>query len=87
MYTFNLGLVFGRAEAVIMIVCASEEPIDQSAVNIAATRAFQETLPFSKNMDKCIGHMMQQIEETCGCQVVKVTADAACFIARSEHIG
>lgn len=85
MYTFNLGLVFGHAEAVTMIVCASEEPIDQAAVNIAASRAFQEAIPLYKNMDKVIGHVMQRIEEECGCQTVKVTADAACFISRSER--
>ena len=84
MYTFNLALVFGHGEAVIMIVCASEEPIDQAAVNVAASRAFQEALSSSDDMDKLIGHIMRRIEEECDCQAVKVEADAACFIARLE---
>lgn len=84
MYTFNLGLVFGRGEAVIMIVCASEEPIDQAAVNVAASRAFQEAVSFCDSTDKVIGHIMRRIEEECDCQTVKVEADAACFIARLE---
>lgn len=84
MHTFNLGLVLGQAEEVIIIVCASEDPIDRENVNRVATRYFQEGLSLYSTLEQVIWHTAQGITEECGCNVVTVTADCACMIPHNE---
>lgn len=84
MHTFNLGLVFGQAEEVIILVCASEEPIDRLTVNRVATKSFRQGLTLYRTLEQVITHTVQGITEECGCNVVTVTADCACMIPRKK---
>lgn len=80
MNTFNLGLVFGKADFVFIIVCASEKPINRVAVNMTATKYFKQSILKTQVPAAIIHDIVDGIKKECGCNVVSVTADAACMI-------
>ena len=79
-HTFNLGLVFGDAADVVIIVCASEHPIDRDKINCTATMYFQEAATRISNAADVVNYVAAKIQQDCGCQTVVVTADCACHI-------
>lgn len=83
MDTFNLGLVFGEAEYVFIIVCASEKPIDRLAANMVATKYFKQAIQKTQFPSDIIHDVVDGIKKECGCNVVSVTADACCLIPRA----
>lgn len=82
MYTFNLGLVFGASEAVIIIVCSSEQPINEEKVNRVATSHFKQSCLDSSQLSQVIAKVVNGIKAECGCDAVTVTADCTCYIPR-----
>lgn len=85
MYTFNLGLVFGQAESVVIIVCSSDSPIDKEKVNRVATKHFQIGLSRFRQAKDLIDHMVDGIRAECGINAVMVTADCACHIPKKPN--
>lgn len=83
MNTFNLSLVFGEAEHVVIYVCASDGPLNPLELNAAATESFKIAWDSSHSIKEVIDKVANGIREMCQCQVVTVTADAACMIPRA----
>ena len=82
MHTFSLGIVFGEAEFVYTIVCASDFPINAQKVDFVATKYFKLAMNHYKSTDQVISEMTKGINEECGCEAVIVKADAAVLIPR-----
>lgn len=82
MHTFNISIVFGEAEFVYTIVCASEELINEQEVNFVATAYFKIAMDHYKSTDQVIKEITEGIKKECGCNAVIVKADAAVLIPR-----
>lgn len=81
MNTFNLAIIFGDADAVFTIVCASENPIDKAQINRVATKHFHHfALLGGGNFDQIISRIANGIKRECNCDAVIVRADCACMI-------
>ena len=80
MYTFNLGLVVGNGSVVCIIVCNSESPIDQNAVQSVASAYLSEGMKTKQNYKEVVGMIIDGIKMECGVNAVLVNADVACVI-------
>lgn len=85
MYTFNMALVFGDAEAVYTIVCGSESPIDEQLAMTVTEMYLQNTLDNCSSIDKAVSKIAKGVQEECGYGTVIVKADAKRKIPRKEH--
>ena len=82
MYTFNLGIVFGNAEIVSIIVCNSEEQIDKEMVNQVATKYFHIGMKTKKNVQEVLGLIIEGVKVECGINAILVNADVSCAIPK-----
>lgn len=82
--TFNLAFVFGRGEAVCVIVCYSDDPIDPDEIRTTAASYLHSGIAAGKNMRGVISGIVNGIREDCGVDVVLVNADAACVVQKGQ---
>ena len=75
MYTLNLGVVFSRSNAVAIIVCASEEPIDRAAVAAVVSNQLESSV--HQTAADFFKPTIDAIKMECGCNAVLVSADIA----------
>ena len=80
MHTFNIGVVFGQNKAVVIIVCASEEPIDKQKVQLVTAGALQKILLNQLTAKQGITEVVKAIKKECGVNAVSVEADIACHL-------
>lgn len=83
MNTFNLGFVFEDGP-VIILVCASEKPLNTAQIQMVATKYFKMGIPMLKTIDKVIAFIIDKVREECGCQCVQVVADVAVSFPRNR---
>lgn len=82
MHTFNLGFVFAPVDNVIIIVCASEDPIDRQEVMQISQKYFNQGMAMFHHPVEVMRHIIKGIKEECGCEAVMVNADCACLVHR-----
>ena len=82
MHTFNISIVFGKAEFVYTIVCNSDETINEQQVNFVATASFKAAMNHYRSTDQVVKEMTEEIKKECGCNAVIVKADSAVLIPR-----
>ncbi len=80
MYTFNLGFVMGQVDAVVIIVCASQDPIEIDLVKSVAGRHFMQACSDGLPMSAAIKLTADGIKAECQYETVIVSADSACFV-------
>lgn len=85
MNTFNLGFVFGAGEAMVTIVCASEQPIDRLEVQQVAMKYFTENMASAAPSGRVIQRVVDGIRKECGCHAVTVSADCVCMVYRKQQ--
>lgn len=79
MYTFNFGIIFGKS-AIHTIVCASEEPIDESGVTSLVAERLPSALAAKRTASSVVAEVAKAIKEEFGYQAVTVKADAAIHV-------
>ena len=86
MDTFNISFVIKKkqlaiAEAVVTIVCASDQEIDKDLVQKVAMDVFKDSMKSCSNMEQVFRNVISSIRQKFGIQAVMINADRATIIS------
>lgn len=85
MYSHNLGLVFGNAEAFVIITCRSDSPIPVNETNKAVFAFLESASKTRHNVKEALDDVVEGLKRDLGYDVSVVAADCTALIVRKPE--